>query len=378
MASFFATKPLSQLLSEGGDEGEHGLKRSLGKWALCAIGVGAIIGAGIFSALAPAAAAGELVANATIPASSPGPDGSAAAKGFPVLNWERYEFVRLLGRGGMGAVYMARDRRLGRIVALKFLRTEDPLMVQRFQQEARAQASIDHPLICKVFEVGEVEGKAYIAMQYVSGQSLEQAGRGAVDRFMHRLDAQALVGQARALAEDRGFGWTHGQAEATKGVLTTSSRVLGIQGYAGTAKTTTVLATVAEAAAGHGVDPEARPVGHARVDGGDVAGAERQLVCRLALKIKEGNVRPQLRRRLRERRQLRRRCPLLRLQILRPHLLRPPRLRMMMTGEGEAFRRCYHCCRCHRWPAFGRGWKTKLRRNMCSAVCAGGWLAPTA
>ena len=65
---------------------------------------------------------------------------------------------------------------------------------------------------------------------------------------MHRLDAQALVGQARALAEERGFGWTHGQAEATKGVLTTSSRVLGIQGYAGTAKTTTVLATVAEAA----------------------------------------------------------------------------------------------------------------------------------
>ncbi len=78
--------------------------------------------------------------------------------------------------------------------------------------------------------------------------ALEQAGRGAVDRFMHRLDAQALVGQARALAEDRGFGWTHGQAEATKGILTTSARVIGIQGVAGSAKTTTVLATVAEAA----------------------------------------------------------------------------------------------------------------------------------
>ena len=50
--------------------------------------------------------------------------------------------------------------------------------------------------------------------------ALEQAGRGAVDRFMHRLDAQALVGSAWALAEDRGFSWTHGQAEATKGVLT--------------------------------------------------------------------------------------------------------------------------------------------------------------
>ena len=56
--------------------------------------------------------------------------------------------------------------------------------------------------------------------------ALEQAGRGAVDRLLHRLDAQALVGSARALAEERGFGWTHGQAEATKGVLTTSARVL--------------------------------------------------------------------------------------------------------------------------------------------------------
>ena len=78
--------------------------------------------------------------------------------------------------------------------------------------------------------------------------ALEQSGRGAVDRLMHRLDAQALIGRARAMAEERGFGWTTGQAEATKGVLTTSSRVIGIQGYAGTAKTTTVLATVAEAA----------------------------------------------------------------------------------------------------------------------------------
>lgn len=84
--------------------------------------------------------------------------------------------------------------------------------------------------------------------------SLERSGRGAVHRLMHRLDAQALIGHARAIAETQGFSWTNGQAEAAKGVLTTSSRVIAIQGYAGTAKTTTVLATVAEAARQLGYD----------------------------------------------------------------------------------------------------------------------------
>jgi serine/threonine-protein kinase len=94
---------------------------------------------------------------------------------FPVANWERYEFLELLGRGGMGEVYKARDRRLGRIVALKFILGSVPELVMRFVQEARAQARIDHPNICKVYEVGEVQGKAYIAMQFVEGQRLDKA-----------------------------------------------------------------------------------------------------------------------------------------------------------------------------------------------------------
>ena len=96
---------------------------------------------------------------------------------FPVARWDRYEFQKKLGQGGMGAVYKARDRRLGRDVALKFIRGGDPNMVMRFLQEARAQARIDHPHVCKVYEVGEVEGKAYIAMQYVDGQSLHRAAK---------------------------------------------------------------------------------------------------------------------------------------------------------------------------------------------------------
>ena len=75
----------------------------------------------------------------------------------------------------MGAVYKARDKRLHRTVALKFIRGADPNLVMRFMQEARAQARIDHPQVCKVYEIGEVQGHAYIAMQYVDGKSLDSS-----------------------------------------------------------------------------------------------------------------------------------------------------------------------------------------------------------
>ena len=91
--------------------------------------------------------------------------------------WERYEILGLLGKGGMGVVYKARDRKLGRIVALKFIRGDDAVLVKRLKQEARAQASIEHPHICKVYEVGEYSGQAYIAMQFIDGPPLSLAYR---------------------------------------------------------------------------------------------------------------------------------------------------------------------------------------------------------
>ena len=89
--------------------------------------------------------------------------------------WDRYEILSFLGQGGMGVVYRARDRRLQRTVALKFIRALNPKTAQRFTQEARAQARITHENICRVFEVGEVAGQTYIAMEYLPGEPLHTA-----------------------------------------------------------------------------------------------------------------------------------------------------------------------------------------------------------
>ena len=97
--------------------------------------------------------------------------------GFPVSDWDRYECLGFLGQGGMGKVFHCRDRRLGREVALKFVRIDDERYVARFMLEARAQARVDHEYVCKVFEVGEVEGKVFIAMQYLAGLPFDAAAR---------------------------------------------------------------------------------------------------------------------------------------------------------------------------------------------------------
>nr|MCU0682939.1 protein kinase [Polyangiaceae bacterium] len=103
---------------------------------------------------------------------APGSARARAEPPFPVPGWDRYQGVRLLGEGGMGRVYLAYDVRLRRHVALKFLRAETPELARRLVAEARAQARVDHERVCKVYEVGEVEGRPYVAMQYVDGRPL--------------------------------------------------------------------------------------------------------------------------------------------------------------------------------------------------------------
>ncbi|NTX51539.1 serine/threonine-protein kinase [Myxococcus sp. CA039A] len=94
--------------------------------------------------------------------------------GFPVPGWERYAPIRFLGQGGMGRVFLVQDPVLRRPVALKFVRDDDSDRARHFVAEAQAQARVDHERVCKVYEVGQVQGRAYIAMQYVDGQPLHQ------------------------------------------------------------------------------------------------------------------------------------------------------------------------------------------------------------
>jgi tetratricopeptide (TPR) repeat protein len=137
-----------------------------------------------------------------------------------------YHIIEKLGAGGMGEVYLAEDKRLNRRVAIKILPADvagDERAKQRLLREAQTAATLDHPNICAIYEIGQEEGRSFIVLQYIEGETLAA-------RLMRRLpdlrEALAMAAQvADALAEAHARGIVHRDIKPQNIMLTTRGQV---------------------------------------------------------------------------------------------------------------------------------------------------------